>query len=417
MEQKQNKLEETQIGEPKIGEPKIEESQIEEPKIEEPKIEESQEFLEEYNTASVAEQQARIKLLMEDKSICFLKQPEETEDEEHQSKYKKKIQLNTPLIDYEWEISQKIQEIPHTHLYFATIVEPPTTIEIGSITEDNIEKCTQKLPKKTLENTQKLVTTTYRNRKSILLIDYIFQQKTTNIEYTFMTIIETFQQLLYSIQKLQLQKNPIIIFDIQLETIFYDLLHNTPFFTDHRLAINSEDLKDKQNCKKLIPHYELPYPISIEIWLLSNIIELDPQATFDKELRDRWITEYSETIPIQSPRQQSFIEEYKTSIDAFQTWDTLLEELIKTSNTWDIYILAMNYYQLCSQLQLDHLRVKLDENSHKYIFLETWYETLEDIILNLPNNRPTIDQIIEKMKGIEIVDREDYASFLREISE
>jgi len=389
-----------------------EESQEENPQLEEPKKEESQEehLQKEYTEASIAEQQSRIQLLMEDKAICSVRQ---TTEEEQNAKYEKKIQLKTPLVDYEWQLSQTIQSIPHTELYFSTMIEPPTTTEIGSITEDNIENCTKKIQTKTDRSQTELVTTTYKNRQAIPLFEYISQQKSNYSEYTFMTILDTFQQLLYAIQKLQGHKNPIIIFDIQPESIVYDLLHNTPFFIDHRLAIQIDDLKDKQNCKKLIPHYDLPYPlIPIEIWLLSNIVEVEEE--FNPEKLKQWINEYSSQTP---NTNQEFIEEYISTLQPFQTWDQLQEELIKTATTWDIYILAMNYKQLCSELQLDTLRVNLDENTPKYPFLEAWYSILDEIIITIPNKRPTIQQIIEKINTIAIADRELYQTFLLEFLE
>jgi len=362
----------------------------------------------EYIEASIAEQQTRIQLLMEDRSICSVRQtPNELQTND---KYQKKIQLKTPLVDYEWKLSQKIQEIPHTQLYFSTMIEPPTTTEMGSITEDNIENCTKKLQTKTDEKPSELVTTTYKNKKSITLLQHILQQKIKYSEYTFMTIIDTFQQLLYAIQKLQQSESLIVMFDIQPEFILYDITNNTPFLIDHRLAIQIDDLKDKQNCKKLIPHYDLPYPIiPIEIWLLSNIVELDPQETFNQEKLNQWITEYNSQI---SPN--TYIEEYKTYLQQFQTWDQLQEELIKTANMWDVYMIAINYQQLCSQLELDNLRVQLDENTPKYPFLESWYNILEEIIMTIPNKRPSIQEIIEKINSIAIADKEIYQSFVLE---
>ena len=372
---------------------------------------EEENFKKEYTEASIAEQQSRIQLLMEDKVICSVRQT--IEEEEQNAKYQKKIQLKTPLVDYEWQLSQTIQSIPNTQLYFSTMIEPPTTTEIGSITEDNIENCTKKIQTKTDRSQNELVTTTYKNRQSTPLFEYISEQKSNYSEYTFMTILDTFQQLLYAIQKLQGHSNPIIIFDIQPESILYDLHHNTPFFIDHRLAIQIDDLKDKQNRKKLIPQYDLPYPlIPIEIWLLSNIIELEEE--FNPEKLKQWITEYSSQTP---DVNQEFIEEYTSTLQPFQTWDQLQEELIKTATTWDIYILAMNYKQLCSQIQLNALRVNLDENTPKYPFLESWYNILDEIIMTIPNKRPTIKQLIEKINTIAIADRELYQTFLLEFLE
>ena len=361
----------------------------------------------EYNEASIAEQKNRIQILMEDKAICSLRQ-NTTEDENNPTI--KKIQLQTPLVDYEWEISQKIQQIPHTRLYFSTIIEPPTPIQIGSITEDNIEKCENKpqairSPEESPKESQQLVSTTYKRRESILLQQYIFQLKQSDSEYIFMTILDTFLQLLYALKKLQILENPIILFDIHPNTIFYD---ENPFFMDHRIAIEQQDLLSKEKRHDIIPHYDIPYSTTaIEIWLLSNIIEEHENQPFDQEKLKTWIMKYQQ-------QQEPFMTEYQTYLQQFQSWDILEEELIKTANTWDLYALAIIYKQLSSNLKLHELRIQIDETP-KYPFLEEWYEILELILYTIPSNRPTIDQIIEKIESsFKTVDKELYQSFLLE---
>ena len=359
---------------------------------------------EEYNEASIAEQKNRIQILMEDKAICSLRQPP-SEDEKNPTI--KKIQLQTPLVDYEWEISQKIQQIPHASLYFSTMIEPPTPIQIGSITEDNIEKCDKKpTTHKNPPQPNQLISTTYKRREAIYLQQYISQLKQTDSEYIFMTIPDTFLQLLYALKKLQTQENPIILFDIYPESILYD---ENPFFNNHRMAFEQQELLSKEKRHDLIPHYDLPYPtIAIEIWLLSNIVE--QEEPFDPEKIKQWITNYHQ-------QDQPFMTEYETYLQQFKSWDLLEEELIKTANTWDLYALAIIYKQLSSNLKLEELRIQIDETP-KYPFLEEWYKIIESILYTIPSNRATIDQIIEKLENsFKLVDKELYQAFLIEILE
>lgn len=217
-----------------------------------------------------------------------------------------------------------------------------------------------------------------------------------------MTIPDTFLQLVHALKKLQTLENPIILFDIHQNTIFYD---ETPFFIDHRIAIEQQELLSKEKRHDLIPHYDLPYPtIAVEIWLLSNIIEQEDQS-FDQEKLNNYLKQY---------QQYPFMTEYQKYLQQFQSWDLLEEELIKTANTWDLYALAFIYKQLSSNLKLEELRIQIDEKP-KYPFLEEWYKILESIIYTLPSNRPTINQIIEKLEtSFIIVDKELYQSFLLE---
>lgn len=371
----------------------------------------------EYNEASIAEQKNRIQLLMEDKSICSLRQIK-TEDETAPTM--KKIQLHTPLVDYEWEISQKIHKIPHAPLYFSTMIEPPTPIQIGSITEDNIEKCVEKptaIKSQDETQTKQLISTTYKRRQSIPLIQYISELKQADSEYTFMTIPDTFLQLLYALKKLQTLENPIILFDIHQNAIFYDEL---PFFIDHRIAIEQQELFLKEKRHDIIPHYDLPYPtICIEIWLLSNIIE--EEEPYNPEKIKQWIAKYQTEYQTEYQtkyqtkyQQQSFLTEYQNYLQQFQSWDILEEELIKTANTWDLYALAIIYKQICNQVKIEELRIQIDETP-KYPFLEEWYKIIESIIYTIPTKRPTIQEIIEKIENVfKSVDKELYQSFLLE---
>lgn len=359
---------------------------------------------EEYSEASIAEQKNRIQILMEDTTICSLRQSIEDEN----TPTIKKIQLQTPLVDYEWEIAQKIQEIPHSALYFSTMIEPPTPIQIGSITEDNIDKCIEKQPYKKLpQETKQLVSTTYKRRQAIPLQQYLYQLKQSDSEYIFMTIPDTFLQLVYALKSLQTQENPIILFDIYPNSILYD---RTPFFSDHRIAIKQQELLSKEKRHEVIPHYDDPYPTNpIEIWLLSNIVE--QAEPFNAENLQQYLTTY------QTKNQPIFIEEYKTYLQQFQTLDLLEEELIKTAPTWDLYSLAVIYKQLCGQLKLEELRVQIND-APKYPFLEEWYQILESIINTIPQNRPTIQEIIERIESsFKLVNTELYNSFLLELLE
>jgi hypothetical protein len=224
-----------------------------------------------------------------------------------------------------------------------------------------------------------------------------------------MTIPDTFLQLVYALKKLQTLENPIILFDIHQNAIFYD---ENPFFIDHRIAIEQQELLSKEKRHDLIPHYDVPYPtIAVEIWLLSNIIEED--QPFDQEKLKTWIMKYQEG----NQQHDTFMTEYQTYLQQFQSWDLLEEELIKTTNTWDLYSLAIIYKQLSSNLKLDELRIQIDEKP-KYPFLEEWYKILESIIYTTPSNRPTINQIIENIETyFKTVDKELYHTFLLEFLE
>jgi hypothetical protein len=358
----------------------------------------------EYNEASSIEKKTRMQILMEGKTFCSLKiRPNE---EQHPNEIKK-IQLKSPLVDYEWSISQKIQAIPNTDIYFQTILKEPTQINIGEFTEDNIETCNKMHNKNNSANTQELVTITYKRREpttTMPLIYYIKNLKNEQSEYFFMTILDTFDQLIHTIKKIQSIPNPIILFDIHNESILYDKVNAVPILSDNKMAIEKSDIDNPEKRRELIPQYELPYPtISIEIWLLSNIIEIQTQYT--KETVIDWIDQYAK-FSIQTPRLAKFIEEYKQSLQNVESWEQLETELVQSSNTWDIYAIATIYQTLCSQI-ID-LRTK-------YQFLEEWFQLLESILYSIPKSRPSLTQIIEELNKFTTFDRELYHSFMLEV--
>ena len=171
-----------------------------------------------------------------------------------------------------------------------------------------------------------------------------------------------------------------------------------------------QELFSKEKRHELIPHYDHPYPTNpIEIWLLSNIVEQD--GPFDLAKLQQYISAYHTNT------QSLFIEEYSTYLQQFQSWDLLEEEFIKTAPTWDLYSLAIIYKQLCAQLKLEELRIQIN-NAPKYPFLEEWYQILESIINNPPQNRPSIQTIIARIESsFKLVDKELYQSFLLELLE
>jgi hypothetical protein len=354
---------------------------------------------EEYNEASSMEKKTRIQILMEENGTCNLK-PDNNENQ-NQNPTMKTIQLHTPLVEYEWELSQKIRAIPHTNLYFLTMISPPTPIEIGELTEDNIEKCTKHpINKKQKQQEVEIVSTTYNRKDAIPINQYLTTLKTNHSALYFMTILDTFSQLLYAIQKIQNINDPIIMFDIHSDTILYDKKNATPIIIDHQLAVLNSDLENPEKRRELIPHYDLPYQtIPIELWILSNIKD----EPFNQQKLFEWIDQYKQNT-IQNTLLTTFIETYKTNLKDQKSWEQLEEELIKTSLTWDIFSISIIYYKMCSQM-LD-LRTK-------YEFLDKWFTLLENIIYS--TNRPTSKDIIENMNILfTTVDKELYHTFLLE---
>ena len=368
-----------------------------------------------YEEASIIEKQNRIQLLMEGKTICSLKPSQEEKKED--TDIQKKVQLNTPLVNYEWEISQKIHKIPHNKLYFSTMIEAPIELTIGQLTDDNIENCKNKSQHKNKPENKTLVSTSYKRIQTITIYQYLQTIKSEYPDKSFMTILDIFSQILHIIQKIKDQETPLILFDINEESILYDKQNNVPIVIDHQLVIEKQALEDKEQRHDLIPHYDLPYPsIAIEIWLLSNIIELDPQIQFSKEKLDEYIDQYTQNLPT-NPKVNEFIDQYKQELQKIAEWDHLEDSLIESSDSWDLYATAILFYNLCSQLNLDELRIQIDETP-KYPFLEEWYKILESIIYTVPSSRPTIKQILEKIEtSFTQVDRELYQSFLLEFLE
>jgi serine/threonine protein kinase/nicotinic acid mononucleotide adenylyltransferase len=358
--------------------------------------------------------------------------------------YISKIQKNDDTLINEMIISSKIQQIPNYSSYFASIINK-CPVSISSIKQSEIEKC--KIFNKNTEESQ-YQESNNRIPQSEYISTRIRYAGNKNIDEYLRTLPEkssllnrkictSYIYILKSLQKLLSMK--IIHNDIKEKNIMYDELNHSPIIIDFGLSYvysrikNDKLIEDEiSKCKegddpchylRLFKESSVFYTEEfyiywcIDIYIISYIVQKvrtyddskkgsqDENIIIEKNVTENVINEiinnYINDFYKSIKNNPLFLDDndkevmrtiYTNYLKNFigQSWENVFIDLFKPEKflTWDLYSTAISFLFIVNSVKINE-----DEKINKYI--KTW----KSIILSSPNERKTIEQILNELTG------------------
>jgi len=321
------------------------------------------------------------------------------------SKYITKVQKLTTTAERETVIGQKIKKsIKAYQQYFAPIIET-CDIDLSVIDESELNKCEFIQMADQTQNLPKYKSNRIRYVGKLTLADYLKSQLTVRTNpKSFMTkYINSQLVLLEGLKKLAAIN--IIHFDIKENNILCRDDSGRPILIDFGLSFDTTQIK---NPVDVFIAYSPEYgPWCIEICFLTYMsTRLDREQTVWKSkiatiteitnIIDDFIKQNSAVQTILKPEQQEqlrtkFMEYFKRFDQTI--WQTVYDELMQYSKTWDNYGIAVIYLYLLSDLQLEPY-------IEKYPYLHAYRDLLLQILMANPDERIGVTDTITKINGI-----------------
>lgn len=326
---------------------------------------------------------------------------------ENNEKYITKVQKRKTTSSRETKIGNLIKKIKNYSKYYAPILET-CEVNINKITTgQEIEKCNFIDTKsKDVYESNKIQ---YVGKET--LADY-YSNELDNSTDLFKIMLEQHIILLEGLHKMSEKK--IIHLDLKNNNIMVND-KNRPIIIDFGLSFENKDL-EKEDYEKIFFVYGPDYsPWCIEIAIISYICNEMGEDWMEKDITketiEHIINDYvkkNSTISkyFTKEEQEDYIE---SNITYFQQKENigekLVEELLKTSNTWDGYALNVIYLELFNYLQLKNF---------KHIPFITEYENMlkKEIKINPDERKNTKELMKEVNKQFGNINKKDYNSFI-----
>jgi serine/threonine protein kinase len=200
-----------------------------------------------------------------------------------------------------------------------------------------------------------------------------------------------------------LSENKIIHMDLKENNIIIDEVLNKPILIDFGLSFRTTDLTEsnRKDYFFIYQHYS-PWCFEInfincilntivnETVSLSTVIEIsDLESICNKFIQDNTF--------LQSNFNKEDLDAFKKTlvifVDSFKgkMLKEIIDELMKYSNTWDNYSVAVIYFSIIKENKLDSMGSKLFQD---YINL------IKSVILSSPDKRPTSNSTKVSLSGL-----------------
>ena len=339
------------------------------------------------------------------------------------NKYITKIQKNTEVSTRETAMGEKIQKIPNYQEYYAPVLKS-CNVSLSTISEKEIEKC------KIITNKSAVTTSAlkyesnklrYVGKNSILkhLLN-VYNKRPSGIVRT---MVESHRALLVGFKKLS--DAGIIHYDVKDNNIICDDNTGVPIIIDFGLSIDVTNIS-KNDYRDAFYIYGPEYgPWCLEIAIISyaankiGIAEVKTENLLslvglgkDTEMKewqnqvvektqiDEIIAEYlNKNRAVSDLLSESQRAEYRRKVDTYYSpfignkWIDMVNEIQKSMLTWDNYGLSVVYLYAINTL-------KLLEGNSVSLLLPKYKKYLEEIMMSLPNERPSCEETGLRLKDI-----------------
>lgn len=339
------------------------------------------------------EEQTRIKLLTRGNYICNTKPKS---NEKNGSQYQNKIQMKNEITENVRKISDILRTIPQCNLYFQLILETQD-IELGKISEDDIEKCESNDQPKNM-NTSKFVSLKVKYYKKTWKQQMI-ELKIKNTNKILQIFLDGINQLIQIVKSIQ-NKN-IVHFNIHEKNILCSDILKVPVLSNFNLSFQIEDLK-KEELENIFPSYEDYSVWPIEVYLISkiaNIKEGEPEnwetLSVQNEELEEWIQNFTQSDIFMKIASEERRELLKIQLTQYfqpiigKSLKLLYENLIESARTWDLYGVSIIILETFIDLKLN----KQMDNE----FVNKFIELIKSVVYVNPNARPSIEYIEQEL--------------------
>jgi len=341
------------------------------------------------------------------------------------NKYITKIQKNTKVSNRETAIGKKIQKIPNYQEYYAPVLKS-CNVSLSTISEKEVDKC------KIITNKSADTTTSalkyesnklrYVGKNSILkhLLN-VYNKRPSGIVRT---VVESHRALLNGFEKLS--DAGIVHFDVKENNIICDDNTGIPIIIDFGVSIDVTNIS-KNDYRDAFYVYGVDYgPWCLEIAMISyaankigvaevktenllSLVGLGKEAEM-KEWQDQLVEKtqideiiaghFSKNHAVNELLSESQRAEYRRKVDTYyatfigKKWIDMVNEMQKSMLTWDNYGLSVVYLYAIETLNLS------EEKNISSLLLPKYKQYLEEIMMSLPNERPSCDETRVRLKEI-----------------
>lgn len=339
-------------------------------------------------------------------------------------KYLTKIQKSKRTIIHELRISEKVRKINGYARFFAPVLKH-CPVRIAKDQIPNIKKCEvfKNETAKTIESTSYIsMKSRYVGNQDLKAYLFSILYNSSQPPSVFLhELWQTHTHLLKGISKLY--ANNIVHYDLKYNNIIFDGEQQKPIIIDFGQSWSTTELKTEPEISAAFFVFDQYDYWCIDILICNYIVQrigidnakntlvnesemndiygvfihgLNPNKD-DKIVNDAFLYNMLQN-PQKKTNYTNIFAEYVRPFINNQTWWELYEDLQKYANTWDSYSLAIIYLNFLDDIFLDNselynrLLVLSENRLPKYIDL------LEQTVYNAPNNRPTIQQIINAIE-------------------
>ena len=317
-------------------------------------------------------------------------------------------------------MGKKIQKIPGYAQYYAPIIES-CDITVGALNNDaEVKKCefinmAPEYKNKTYESNR------IRYVGKNTLGEYWVKEaaNVSQLESYFRKLINTHTTLLTGIAKLNAAN--IMHFDMKENNIMCKDKSGRPIIIDFGLSVDTTHIASPEfPAAENFFAYGVTYePWCLDIGMITYMIHKTKNANVEQPSMNAWRKETAtleetnkvigEFITTNPTMKELFtpevVEDYKKKAEAYYmplveggmlnvpSWGNVYDELIKYHKSWDNYGVAVTV--------LDMLRImELREQAEEFPFMKKYIELLTNIVLSMPDKRPTAGDTVTEIKTI-----------------
>lgn len=337
-------------------------------------------------------------------------------------KYITKIQKYKETSAREVEMGKKVQKIPGYVQYYAPIIES-CDITIGALNNDaEAKKCefinmAPEYQNKTYESNR------IRYVGKNTLGDYWVKEaaNVSQLESYFRKLINTHITLLKGIAKLNAAN--IMHFDMKENNVMCKDKSGRPIIIDFGLSVDTTNIASPEEFRadEAFFTYGVAYePWCLDIGMITYMIHKTKNANVEQPTMNAWRKEnatleetnkvISEFITTNPTMLELFtpevVEDYKKKAEAYYTplveggmlnvpsWGNVYDELVKYHKSWDNYGVAVMILDMLRIMELH------EEASNNFPFMKKYIELLTNIVLSMPDKRPTAEETSTEIKTI-----------------
>jgi serine/threonine protein kinase len=336
-------------------------------------------------------------------------------------KYITKIQKYKETSMREVEMGKKIKKIPGYSQYYAPIIES-CDVTVGTLNNDTEAKKCDFIKMAPEYNNKTYESNRIRYVGKNTLGDYLVKEAAniSQLESYFRKLINMHTTLLTGITKLNAAN--IMHFDIKENNVMCKDKSGRPIIIDFGLSVDTTNIASPEEfpAAEAFFAYGVSYaPWCLDIGMITYMIHKTKNANIEQPMPNAWrkenatleetnkvIGEFIKTNPTMMELFTSeMLEEYKKKVESYYaplveggmlnvpSWGNVYDELVKYHKSWDNYGLAV--------MILDMLRImELREQAAEFPFMKKYIELLTNIVLSMPDKRPTAEETATEIKTI-----------------